>query len=777
MSGNATYIRTKAGQLISIWGSDIVNLNNESRISIPGTPFISCCEAKDKTLWVGKSKGGGVYAIPPNHSNTQSPVHYLKGESVSDICEDNEGGFWFTTLENGVYYMASPNILYFDKSNGLSDNTALSLLQKDSISIWAGMNNGKIYSLSLNSVVEEEADPGVQEPVINPIYALYNNPSHSKIIAGAWRSFQFVPRNKYKPEYLRHGTDHVAFKCFANDSHNNCWGGNYVFIAKIKKDEKNFSELFFAKSRIISLYCNQTDTVWMGCVNGLWSLHDGKSFYWGDRYPLLKNRIEDIKVSSDNRWWFATKGGGIIVKQGNNFLEINESSGLASNTCRTLFIDKSGTVWVGTNMGISKIRMENWGDFKIESYSMNNGLLSNQINQLVKTGTLVWAATNQGVIVFDEKKSLLNKCPPPIYINNLEINSIVRAIKDTVSLLYNENHLKINFTGLSYKTNSKLQYHYILEGLDLTWSSTQNTSIQYTTLPPGNYRFKVYANNSDGTKSIQPATFFLHISSPFWQRWWFRTLVIIVLIGTGLVIGNYRQNILKKQAIEKSEISRKMAELKLMALSAQMNPHFLFNSINSIQLFILQNDSKAAQKHLAKFSKLIRQILENSRQEYISLTKEISTLTLYIELECLRFSSKFNFLISVGENIFPEKCLIPPLLIQPYVENAIWHGLMHVTGYSPELKITITKEGDLLKCIIDDNGIGRDRAQKIRKENGHESMGLSINQERIETIHALYGTSNSHTVTIIDKFTPDNLPAGTRVELILPYLIHQKSQE
>ncbi len=222
---------------------------------------------------------------------------------------------------------------------------------------------------------------------------------------------------------------------------------------------------------------------------------------------------------------------------------------------------------------------------------------------------------------------------------------------------------------------------------------------------------------------------------------------------------------------EKMNVEKQKVAMELKALRAQMNPHFIFNAINSIQHFILNNDSKAAHLHLTRFSQLIRKVLENSRFESISLAEEIKMLELYLELESLRFSSKFNYKISVDTSINPENVLISPLIIQPFVENAIWHGLMHLKERQGELLIGFEKINGSLKCTINDNGIGRKRSMELKKGTSHESMGLSIAKERLQIVNMLNKAKTS--VNLIDKTNTDGSPSGTIVELFMPVILNK----
>jgi len=224
--------------------------------------------------------------------------------------------------------------------------------------------------------------------------------------------------------------------------------------------------------------------------------------------------------------------------------------------------------------------------------------------------------------------------------------------------------------------------------------------------------------------------------------------------------------LLKAAQRERLIADQQKSLMELKALRAQMNPHFLFNAINSVQHFILKNEPDAAQKHLNKFSKLIRKVLENSKQEAIPLNEEIEMLQLYTELEAVRFSSKFAYKFVVNQHLSPENLMVPPLIIQPFVENAIWHGLMHLKERQGSLTITFDKENDMLKCTVEDNGIGRKKSQELREEARHEPMGLSITHERVYLLNEVYHIAIS--VAVTDKTDEQGNPTGTAVTIKMP---------
>jgi ligand-binding sensor domain-containing protein/anti-sigma regulatory factor (Ser/Thr protein kinase) len=728
---------------------------------------LSFYEDRQMGVWMGYNKNG-VFFYAHGDLHCKKPLHYLKGLSVTSIHQDNEGGLWFTTLENGIYYMSSAGLLYFDKENGLQDNKVLTILPRDSVSVYAGTAVGTI-----DVVDEEKISPLAsfhKKPGQTYIYKLLHGLSNSLLVGSNFSSIlEQKPPNKNI--IVMEGNSMISVKCYAYTKRGDLWAGNYLNLFRIDPKSGQVLQKIATKSRILSMYCSKTDEVWLGCVNGLWKYANSALTYLGDSLPIFKNRIEDIQEAPDGTCYFATKDIGLIIKKGGNIVNLTKKMGLPSNTCKSVCLDKNGMLWVGTNKGICKLIEKRWGDYTCETYSASDGLLSNEINQVVRTGNYLWAATNQGIVFFDVTQPLLKKTPPPVYLTGLTINNDKKELKNNFELKYFENYIHISFIGLSYKRNAGLEYKYKLKGLDSTWNYTSNLSIQYTTLPHGNYTFIVYAIGYDGSTSAKPAMFNFSIALPFWSERWFIGLVTALTLTLIVLIIRQRLKILKAQAIKSAEVSRRIAEMELKALKAQMNPHFIFNCIASIQHFIWKNNPEEADRYLSKFSKLIRNVLINSTHEYITLEVELQTLGLYIELERLRFSSKFEYKFILEEGLPQENLLIPPLIIQPYVENAIWHGLMHLENKTGELTIRVETKDGFLKCIVDDNGIGRKKSLEIKGAKKHRSVGLSITKERLENLNALYQSNLS--VQLIDKYNEHGEGTGTTVEIFIPLNIQR----
>ena len=221
----------------------------------------------------------------------------------------------------------------------------------------------------------------------------------------------------------------------------------------------------------------------------------------------------------------------------------------------------------------------------------------------------------------------------------------------------------------------------------------------------------------------------------------------------------------QKEANLRSEFEYQLADMEMQALRAQMNPHFIFNSLNTIRYFVLNNENEKASDYLGKFSRLLRMVLQNSRENTISLSEELEALRLYLEIEARRFGDSFDYQIEVPDTLDTDGLIVPPLLLQPFVENAIWHGLLHSTSPEKVLTIRIMEEEDAYLFLIEDNGIGREKAREMKSKSAsrNKSFGMQITNKRVELFN--WNFSAQIRIKVDDVVTPEGEVAGTRVEI------------
>jgi hypothetical protein len=362
-------------------------------------------------------------------------------------------------------------------------------------------------------------------------------------------------------------------------------------------------------------------------------------------------------------------------------------------------------------------------------------------------------------------------------LHNMQLRKMQLNYKDTQQFHYSfKQHLKakpnsseIIFTieVPTYNFAEDIQYYFKLQGVNKDWIESKTPTISYYSLPHGKFVFMAKALMPDG-KFTNTINYTFQIETPWHKSWWFYSICSLAIATIIYSFAKYRIKQVKDNEKLKAELGAKILESELGALRAQMNPHFIFNSLNSINSFIVSNNGEEASNYLGDFSSLIRLILENSKNEKITLAQEIDTLQYYLKLEALRFKNKFNYEILFDQELPISIIKIPPMIIQPYIENAIWHGLMHKEDNLGKVSILFNlNEDDDLIVIIEDNGIGREAAKQFKSNSLHKnkSYGMLITEDRLQLIQEKYGKKAAATIT--DLYNEKHIAKGTKVVIII----------
>lgn len=751
---NETYFHTQSKKILKIDKEKLTETLSLNVIKDP--PILTLYIDSKKRLWINYSKNGtSVYLI----NKYQSPYKgFLKGISVSGVLEDTENGIWITTLEDGVYYMPNLNFTFYNKTV----NKVFSIEEL----------NGKIYLLTSKNI-------GVFDHFKNKISTVCSIPekvtalsflkNNNELIISGTSPFIFNPENKEKLriKYIGENILGARIKNIISLDKDTDVGYGGMRIFKIDKKQNFITEMFNLPSLIYSMTKVAND-VWISTQNGLFTLDKNLKLKQHKEVKFFDERIENIAAYGDTLI-FATRGHGVFYyKNGKVLKNITERDGLSSNLCKKVKVDSEGVVWVGTNKGISVINHDNRGKTNVVCLNTYNGLIDNEVNDLLIYNDTLHITTNNGVSTIARNDVLLPKpYNIPVTIEKFIVNKIPKDFTKEHILNYDQNFIQINYRGLYMKGNGKINYVYKLEGLDDSWNTTTNTFVQFTTLPPGKYKFFVYALTNNGEKSKIPGIINFTIKKPFWQTWWFYSIFFGTMSLSLFLVYRNRIKRVTKIEREKAELNKRIYESELKALRSQMNPHFMFNAINSIQNFVIKNDTVSAQKYLTKFARLIRHVLENSKYEQVLLSNEIEMLNLYVGLETLRASFSFDYTISIDENINADVTFIPPMIIQPFVENAILHGIIPLSERRGQLLISFMNDGAVFKCVVEDNGIGREAATqiKLKKQLSHKSMGMSVTQERIKLLSKQHNKLSAK-VEIEDKFV-EGKPMGTIVKIFI----------
>lgn len=724
---------------------------NTLRFSSPG----------NGTIAISSTNGVSVY----NPAIKKEEYYFLKNISVSKVLIDHEGSWWFTTLGEGVYQLLSTEYKNYKPWKDGSNQEVFSL-SKLGDKILMGTNFGKILYTSNFKNAGTISFPTSLTDNYDRINCLAKLPS-GKVIVGS-------------DEHLAILNEHLQLEQIAPvQSAKNiyCVNEDSIFVATSNdtrlislKNFKHYKKVWAERSTAVCLY---KGTLFIGTLNGLYHLPAGKlPVYMGEYDTLFSRRISSMVISKDTTLWVGTYDGGIIgMKNGQVRDSFTTKEGLTSNICRNLIINNN-VLWVGTDKGVSRIDL-NIKPYRVTPFTINDGLLSNQVNAIYKDSNTVFVACQEGITYFDVTKvSNTSQC-------NLEITNIYQGaeelpLQNKYEFRYDQNNFRIDFAGISFKSTGDITYQYKMNGLDTIMKTTRETTLEFLSLPPGIYELQLIAVNKFGVKSDLKKIAII-INPAFYQTQWFFILAILASAVTTLLIVLLYNHYKKKKTEKEQSTIKRITELEQMALRAQMNPHFIFNCLNSIQQFVYDKDIQSANRFISGFAKLVRQTLDNSAKSTLSIADEVEYLNSYLTLEKLRFENKFDFHITVDPSIKQDEYKIPVMLLQPYVENSIRHGIRYKKDGPGHINIYFTAEGNFIDCSIEDNGIGRKKAMELksRQHIEYQSKGMLLTRERVEAINK--NIAEKISIEVIDLINENGEAAGTKILIHFPTSLVQNS--
>ncbi|GJM33550.1 MAG: hypothetical protein DHS20C18_25510 [Saprospiraceae bacterium] len=673
----------------------------------------------------------------------------LPGKSVNYFMEDREGGKWLATHEDGVFYAPAEAIMVYDREAGLPDEKITAIATKSEKEVYIGLENGQVWSLN----PETETWKKLPEiPDLGAIQSLYFDPQNQQLWAGRfnlfyWQDDQWIPRPIPKEEVPLIKANRIR----GSPNYKRLWLYHYKGFMSMEPTLNQFANRYkYFDHRIFAVQEDFTGRVWIGQSNGLFEWKDGALQERQSLHPAFSLRVEDIALMPDSTLVIATKGGGVVFWKDGQFDQITTKEGLTADMLECLYADENGVLWAGTLNGLNRIT-GTWGQRQVEQITVFHGLPSNEINFIKTYGEDVWVATSKGLAHFLNKKKS-HFFPKPILASVLANNQVLDLTKP-LAMGPDKNNLTINFFAINYKMNGEIPYRYRMDSGN--WTQTLNRSLNFSELSPGTRCFEVQAQNEDGIWSESTFLGFV-IKPPWWSSWWARILAVVIALLAGLGVYLFRTRQLK----EAHQIQLQITGLERSALQAQMNPHFIFNCLNSIQNFILQNEKEAAILYLGSFASLVRSMLNASVSGKILLVEEVKLLNNYLELEQLRFKSRFTYEVRTDGNVDVFEVEIPPLLVQPYVENALLHGISgRKTG--GRVVVVFEKKEDYLEVSIEDNGTGGmpENGQTPKTKN-HKSFGMSITRNRLELLSNNKEKKAVNTKTLYDA---NGQISGTKV--------------
>jgi len=679
--------------------------------------------------------------------------------AVRNVLEDKNRSTWIASIDRGLIKIQQKRISSFTITDkALNDEitqhfTAISIVNKK---IFVGNNYGEVliydgvYDIKKRSISTEKN----MDAVIRKIIELKD-----KVYVSCQTGSFILDKGSLQITKQFEGRDNISTKSILLLNDTVLLAGTHAQAIKynISANKKIDSVI----KRVTAFSVNRAKEIYVGSNDGLYRWDKDSLFYFGKKYRALSYRVNTIFNTADDLLWVGLGSDSLLVLK-NDVLIRSIALGdiIPGSVCKSLYSNKPGVIWLGTNKGLNKIEYRVSNDelsFYNTAFGLGDGLIGEQVNDITIYNDTVYAATTGGISFLPASLSL------PVtdittFITKVSINGVDTLVTENYTLGYDQNDISISFSGADLTGYYPLFEYRVNED---AWQKTDKNNIELR-LASGSYKIQIRGMKRDGTPSSKTETISIYIKTPFWQSGIFWTVMVICLFIVSLFILESRNKQKRKAEVEKVITEKKLTELEMQALKAQINPHFVFNCLNSIKGFIFDRDYKQADIYLDKFSDLMRSTIDNSDASIISLQSEISYLDNYLQLEKLRFEDKFNYAITVTSDIDKEKVFVPAMLLQPYVENAIRHGMRFLENKKGQININVFAENNFLVCEIDDNGIGREKAAELKSKRHieYQSKGMNISRRRAE----LYNIYQE----VTDKKDEHGNATGTTVTVKIP---------
>lgn len=721
---------------------------------------ISCFRIIGNDLWLGSFKNG-LYFVPDflTHGFTGHYEKYLDQSTISRIVPDQEGGIWIGTMSEGVYYLPGSQS-YISNIPGVSV-TCISH-RKGGSPLWAaGSYYGEVVVYNDTREIKRYRNPAFPSTRIKALTWL----SDRELLVGMDYNPYIYDLSTGTPRPLFRNTEPVGTSdIYAGGTGILLCGRSLLYFLKGQELQRLYEKpSAFLGDKLVSVVQGDTTGCWFTSISRLHRFERSTGAITEVAGPETFNaNLKDLEYAQ-GALWVATHGNGIFIfREGKLWRHIySRNSPITSDICQKLVYDGKEKMWVATNKGISVYDVGS-GRYLFR-LTLNDVLINNDIKDIDLDADRAYVATPSGVSVIDVSRFRSDTDPPNVFIRSMKAGNRTWNYLSAPSFRYFKGIVTLSYTAITYQANQSVRYRYKMKDKDPAWNETGANQVEFYDLPPGDYTLLLSAKkyNSDWSR---PCTFRFTILPLWYQSLWFKVCCVLLLALLVYLLYRYQVQSIRQRAREQTLYHQRIAELEGNALANQMNPHFIFNSLNTVQHFMLRREEKQGLSYLNDFSVLIRQILQYSRQPSIDLQDELAFLKRYMELEQIRFNNKFSFSFRVAEEVEEQDIGVPPMLIQPLLENAVKHGLTTKGGHI-ELSISLEKE-DLLIVTVEDNGYGIDAVRTSTPERQSFSTALKVTETRLRLMHNESGAQGS--LLLSDKSATGTGRSGTRAIIRIP---------
>ncbi len=710
--------------------------------------------SKDQ-LWV--CTGNGAFPLQANAKGWAKGSKRFHGIPMSSVMVDKEGIEWFSTLSEGFLVVPSPEITRLVTETGdLKQNNFTSICALPDGNLIAGNYFGKLFRIDPEASIIQEIFPNEDnEGQFQVRKILYADPQ-LLVSRGVISNIHFATQHIHRFPTLMHARDLAVT------------GENLYLV--LPTGVRKFSYhgfLKFEESLWETVHPQGGKAVEIdNAGNPYFAFNDG--LYWregGDMQEILLNGekiFANILCATDDGIWAAAPATGLILmRDGEVQRVLGLAEGLPSRNIRAMCRDQA-QLFFSTDIHLCAFSLKT---MQLTKLSASIGFNPHHINEMTVSNERIWLATTKGIVSLPLPLKSGLALAPPIRIQQVLLDDKAIDFQNGLSIPNRNASLRIAFEGISFRSRNQFHFEYRIAAIDSAWSHTpaEANFVNYASLQPGSFDFEVRTVDENGIRSDPSAVLHFDVATPFQQQPLFFVLLGLVVLLISFAIFQVRLQYLGRR----HRIQEQLIHSQLTALKAQMNPHFMFNALNSIQDFVISRDVRNSNLYLTKFSTLMRMVLDASDRNQVRLSDEIEMLRLYLDLEQLRFGTELHYVVACSDGTDPDDIFLPSMIIQPFVENAIKHGLLHKKG-EKKLEITFAVGNELI-CKILDNGVGRKRSAEIkaRATKAHASFSTAATVKRLVLIQSLYGMAVSLEITDLET---EGEARGTLVKLKLPIM-------
>lgn len=704
----------------------------------------------------------------------------LQNTLVNNYFEDKEGNLWICTFGKGIYCLNNLYIKNYTETDGLSSNNIYSITKEKSGKLIIGTFNGlNILENGVFHRINNYAGVKLTEYIYSA--KIFNDELY---ICEAFRGNELV--NVQYKEMKLHFFNQFSFCKTTNGLYLSGSGQNCIIVRQNLPGKPGNYSIFYLfgdtlnSNRVNEIFEDSQKNIWVGTSSGLCKLSaipnekdvdlignlNRKKTFFPDN-PVLNSRIKTIFQDQQNHIWVSGEKGVASYNLTNDSIKTYTTiNGYDLSSSTSIAADNKNRIWIGNMKGLFLLD----GD-SIICLNRQTGLPTNEILSLCfdHEKNMLYVGTSNGLSFLDIDLFDNNVHPPlEVKIVSIKAGDSIHTNYNNLVFKPNQNHVYLNFKALCYASPSSVMYKYKLND---EWVETDHDFLDLVSLKYGTYHLQIMAK-SQNTNWSNPLLLTFQVLPKFIETTWFYLLIMLVLGLISISTMAWWLNRNKIKAQNELELTERINELKHLALSAMMNPHFIFNSLNSVQYLINCQKSEEANHYISTMAKLIRKNLDTAGNGFILLSEEIYRLKLYLELEKLRFREGFSYEINIGQDIYPQTFMIPNMIIQPFVENTLWHGIINsgskgmitilFSFEAVEVDATISKS---LIIKVTDNGIGINAAHKNKKED-HISKGIQIIEERLQLLSAKMHLPQP--IMLEDLSSRNKHSHGTEVIISLP---------